>query len=184
MKEEKCVILDFLPSGYPGRRQSEPIAQALGRNFSILELVPKDDVTLESGEEVYIGEGKRDKIRYIKGTLEYDKLTSFAQRLLAEMVEKIVKEDNGRFVDFFNKATTITPRMHQLQLLPGVGKKHVIDIIDERRKKKFESFEEIAARVKLTNPEKIVVKRILQELEGNEKYFMFTPVKRREVAFY
>ncbi len=178
MKEEKCIVLDFLSSGYPGRRQSEPVAQAIGRNFSILEVVPKDDVKLESGEEVYIGEGKRDKIRYIKGTVEYDRLTNFSQRMLPEVVEKIVKDEAARFVEFFNSATTITPRMHQLQLLPGVGKKHVIDIIEERRKKKFESFEEIAARVKLTSPDKIVAKRILQELEGNEKYYIFTPPKK------
>ena len=41
MKEETCLILDFMPNGYADRRKSEPIAQAMGTAyFSLLELVP------------------------------------------------------------------------------------------------------------------------------------------------
>ena len=183
MKEEKCIILDFLPTGYPGRRHAEPIAQAVGRNFSLLELVPRDSINLKPEEEVYIGEGKRDKIRYIRGILDPHSMTNFAQKILQEIVEKIVKEEERRFVDFFNKATIVTPRLHQLQLLPGVGKKHVIDILDERRKRSFENFNDITLRVKLTHPDKIVVKRIMLELMGDEKYFIFTPLKKKIDAY-
>jgi putative nucleotide binding protein len=183
MKEEKCIILDFLPIGYPGRRHAEPIAQALGRNFSLLELVSRDGINLKPEEEVYIGEGKRDKIRYIRGVLDYQNMTTFAQKMLPEIVEKIVKEEEPRFVSFFNKATIVTPRMHQLELLPGVGKKHVMEIIEERRKRSFENFHDLAIRAKLTHPDKAVVKRILMELTGNEKYYMFTPLKRKEFAY-
>lgn len=182
-KEEKCIILDFLPSGYADRRHAEPVAQAIGTNFfTLLELVPKEGVVLKTEEEVYVGEGKRDEIKFIKGQLEYNNLTNMSQNLLPEVVERIVKTNEKFFVDFFNRGTVITPRMHQFQLLPGVGKKHLIDMLDERRKKAFESFQDIHTRVKLfPDPIKTVVRRVLDELKGTEKYHLFTPVKQKRV---
>lgn len=184
MKEETCLILDFLPNGYADRRKSEPIAQAVGTSFfSLLELVPREGINLTPEEEVYIGEGKRDKIRFIRGQMEYRNLTSMAKTVINDLVEKLVQRNEQRFVEFFNKASTITPRMHQFQLLPGVGKKHLMDILDERRKKPFTSFQDIKERVKLfPDPMKTVVARVLLELEGNEKYYIFTqhPFKQQQ----
>lgn len=182
MKEETCLILDFLPNGYADRRKSEPIAQAIGTSyFSLLELVPREGINITPEEEVYIGDGKRDKIRFIRGQIEYDKLTNMAKTVVRDVVEKLAQRNEQRFVEFFNKASTITPRMHQFQLLPGVGKKHLMDILDERRKKPFQSFQDIKDRVKMfPDPLKTVVARIILELEGNEKYYIFTqrPFKR------
>jgi putative nucleotide binding protein len=64
--------------------------------------------------------------------------------------------------------------MHQLELLPGLGKKHMWEIIQAREDKPFENFVDIKARVKLMpDPEKTIVKRIISELEGNEKHHIF-----------
>ena len=182
-KEEKCIILDFLPSGYADRRHAEPLAQAIGTSFfTLLELIPRENVTLRSEEEVYIGEGKRDEIRYIKGQIEYKNLTSLAVNMLPEIVEKIIRENEAQFVEFFNKASMITPRMHQFQLLPGVGKKHLIDILDERKKKPFESFADLTARVKLfPDPVKTLVRRVMDELAGDEKYDLFVSKQKKRV---
>jgi putative nucleotide binding protein len=149
----------------------------------LLELVPREGVNLAPEEEAYIGDGKRDKIRFIRGQVEYRDLTTMAKNVLKDVVEKLVNKNEKRFVDFFNKSSTVTPRMHQFQLLPGVGKKHLSDILDERRKKPFENFNDIHERVKLfPDPVKSVVARILLELEGNEKYYLFVyrPQKRYE----
>jgi putative nucleotide binding protein len=182
-REERAIILDFLPTGYPGRRHAEPIAQALGRGFSLFELIPKEGVTLKPEEEVYIGEGPRDKIRHVRRTISYEELTNYAKGLLPSIVERIVKEDEQRFVNFFNTAGLVTTRLHQIELLPGIGKKHILDLLDERKKTPFTSFEDIFKRVRLfPDPFKIVVKRILSELEGKEKYYLFTrpPSKKEE----
>ena len=181
MKEETSIILDFLPTGYPDRRHPEPVAQSIGtKHFSLLELVPRESISLVPEEEVYIGDGKRDKIRFIKSQIEYGQLTNYSMNVLPEVVEKIVKSNEQRFIEFFNKGASITPRMHQFQLLPGVGKKHLMDILDERRKKPFESFQDISERVKLfPDPVKIVIRRVLQELEGNEKFYLFVSQPRR-----
>jgi putative nucleotide binding protein len=51
------------------------------------------------------------------------------------------------------------------------------EIVEERRVKDFESFEDLKSRIKLMpDPEKIIVKRILLELEGTEKHRIFVDV--------
>ena len=176
-REEKAIVLDFLPYGYSSDQGSlkMPIAQALGMNhLTVLELIPKKEVFLKLHQEVYIGEGKRDEIHHIKGKIPIEKLTSTARSELQHAVEKMVDKKEKQFIDFFNKAQPLSMRMHQLELLPGLGKKHMWEIIETRRSKPFESFDDLKNRVKLLpNPKQVVVKRILSELDGNEKYKIF-----------
>ncbi len=174
-KEENCIVLDFLPQGYADRRQADPIAQAVGTGFfTLLEIIPREDTDFAQRELVYIGEGKRDKAKFIRGQIEYNDLTNLAQTYLEETVDKIVSDNEARFVDFFNKAGIVTPRMHKLQLLPGVGTKHMQAMLAERTKKPFASFNDIAERVKLfPDPKKAIVKRVMEELKNEEKYYLF-----------
>jgi len=174
-KEEKAIILDFLPNGYPLEGRMLPIAQAIGtKYFALLQLVPRRGVTLQLKEEVYIGEGKRDKIYYILGRIPKEKITETAKIQLQEFVEGIVSNEEKRFVDFFNTAQPINTRLHQLELLPGFGVKHTKAVVEEREKKPFESFEEIKKRIpNLPDPKKAIEKRIVEELEQVERYSLF-----------
>jgi len=175
-KEEKAIILDFLPYGYPLEKKMMPIAQAMGaKTFVLLELVPRKGVKLESKEEVYIGEGKREQIYYILGRLKADKLTENAKRVLEELITSRVLEDESRFIEFFNTASAINTRLHQFELLPGFGKKHTLAILDKRKEKPFESFKDLKKRVSnLPDPIHTIAKRIVSELKGNERYLIFT----------
>jgi len=76
----------------------------------------------------------------------------------------------------------VTIRLHQLELIPGVGKKHMRDIIAEREKKPFENFADISARVPLLpDPAMLIVQRIEEELRGESKYYILTrPPQKRE----
>ena len=113
-----------------------PIAQAVGeQNLTLLELVPRRGVTLTVGDRVYIGEGKRDEVYYILGRLKREKLTESAKSQLQEVVSKIVKDNEPRFVNFFNTADAINKRLHQIELLPGIGKKHMQEILKQREEK-------------------------------------------------
>jgi len=178
-KEEAAVVLDFLPNGYSYDDRplymKTPIAQAIGKeHFVLLELVPKKGIHLQPFEEVYIGEGKRDKIHHIVGKMNVGKLTATAKSELEFVIKDIIKKDEGKFIGFFNRAQPLSTRMHQLELLPGLGKKHMWQIIEARREKPFEGFSDLKNRVKLMpDPEKTVIKRILQELEGAEKHKIF-----------
>ncbi|MBW3021879.1 DUF655 domain-containing protein [Candidatus Woesearchaeota archaeon] len=108
-REEVVIVLDFLPNGYPfdtrPSYKKTPIVQAIGKeNFTLLELVPKKGIFLQPYEEVYIGEGKREKIHHIIGKLDVNKLTGTARTELEFVVKELIKKNEQRFVDFFNKA--------------------------------------------------------------------------------
>ncbi len=179
IKEEKAIVLDFLPNGYPfdtrPLHKKTPIAQALGKeHFILLELVPKRNVFLQPYEEVYMGEGKRDKIHHIIGRIPAEKLTQTAQSELEAIITDLVNKDEQKYVEFFNKAEPINIRKHQIELLPGIGKKHMQDILEKRSEKLFENFEDIRERVKLIpDPKKLIIKRILLEIKGEDKHRLF-----------
>jgi putative nucleotide binding protein len=178
-KEEWVIILDFLPNGYADDQRpfhkKTAIAQAIGKDkLSLLELVPKKDIFLQPLEEVYIGEGKREKIHHINGKIPLEKLTGTARSELEHVVKEIVKQNQKKYVDFFNSAPPLTTRMHTIELLPGVGKKHMWQIIEERRGEPFKDFSDLKRRVNLLpDPEKAIVKRVMQELTGTEKHLLF-----------
>src|SRR3989304_2439062 len=147
-KEDYAIVLDYLPNGYPLGGRMIPIAPAIGeKTLALLELIPRRGVGLEVKEKVYIGPEKRDKIYYIAGRLQYNKITETAKIQLQEFVEKLVAEQEKKFVDFFNSAQAINTRLHQIELLPGFGKKHTKEILLERKKKPFESFEDMKSRI-------------------------------------
>ena len=176
-KEEYAIILDYLPHGYPLEGKMMPLAQAIGESkLVLLELIPRRGMSLEQGERVYIGDGKRDKIYYIFGRMKREKITESSKEQLQKFIEMIVKKREKEFVEFFNKSESINKRIHQLELLPGLGKKYMKEILEQRNKKAFESFEDIKKRIQsLPFPEKIVEKRIFQELTGEERHHLFTP---------
>ncbi|MDR2966625.1 MAG: DUF655 domain-containing protein [Methanobacteriaceae archaeon] len=184
--EDNAVILDYLPLGYVKEDMStfkrKPIAQAIGtENFTLLELTPKDKVDIEIHEDVYIGAGKRDKINRVKGKLDFQNLTATSRVELDHVIEEIILAHEDKFVEFFNEADSLNTRLHKLELLPGIGKKHMWGILDARKEKPFESFEDIKKRVPLlSDPINILVKKVKQELDttkekrGKSKYRVFT----------
>lgn len=174
-KEEYAIVLEYLPNGYPLERKMLPVIQAIGKeNLSLLELVPRRGFDFEAGEEVYIGEGKREKIYYILGRLSREKMTESAKNQLEEFIHKLVEEKEEKYVDFFNKSDAINKRMHQIELLPGLGKKHMQEILKIRVEKNFESFDEIRKRVpNLPDPQKVIERRIFKEITNRERYNLF-----------
>ena len=175
VKEENAIVLDVVLDNQNTFKDDELI-QAIGTTgFTILELVPKQGVLLKNGDRVYIGDGKREEIQYIKKTLTPDKLSTTAQSELNFVLMEIVKEKEKDFVNFFNNAGPITIRKHSLELIPGIGKKHLKDLLEKRDEKKFEDFNDIKARCSfLHEPEKAISERIIKELNGEEDFRLFT----------
>ena len=62
-----------------------------------------------------------------------------------------------------------------LELIPGLGKKTMWHIIEERKKKPFIGFQDLMDRIStIHQPEKLLTKRIIQEMEDTSiKYHMF-----------
>ncbi|MFB6155243.1 MAG: DUF655 domain-containing protein [Haloferacaceae archaeon] len=180
-----AVLLDYLPHGRPDddrpRYQKSPVAYALGEdNFRLLELTLTDEADVGIGDRVVVEPGAdRERVERLRD-IEYDDLSNAAVSELEYVVEDIVDGDEQRFVDFFNDAQPITLRLHQLNLLPGIGKKLRNNILDERKRGPFESFDDLKDRVSgLHNPREVLVDRIMEELrEEDLKYRTF--VRRDE----
>jgi len=175
-KEEYAIILDFLPLGDPSKNIREPTAYAIGEYyFTLLLLTIKSESKVSPLEEVYIGSGKRDKVKSIIKKLKYDELTILAKENLENAIIKILEKYENKFVEFFNKAGPINIKLHSLELIPGIGKTVLEKILEEREKEPFKSYEDIEKRVKgLKNVKKMLAKRIIDELSGNEKIKLFT----------
>jgi putative nucleotide binding protein len=183
-REEVARVLDYLPYGRtPDTRsyQKQPIVQAVGEtNFVLMEMTPKEGVVPVAGTRVYIGSGSRDIIDHVNRKIDYPELSNSAKLELTFQIQTIVLEDEARFIRYFNEAGPITTRMHALELLPGIGKKLMWAVLNERKKGAFKGFADLMERVKgLHNPEKLISKRVEDELiDDRIKYRVFTTMPR------
>ncbi len=178
--EDYVVVLDYLSEGYLEEKppfKREPIIQAIGEYFfTFLELSPlSSNISIELHQRISIVKERKNKMVQVKRRLTYKDLTATAKVELPSVIEEIVERQTKRFVNWFNKASPITTRMHQLSLLPGIGNKYLWSILEEKKKTPFISFEDIKERTSLSDPKKLIVKRILNELEKEDvKYRLFT----------
>ncbi len=188
--EDYVHILDFLPKGRPDAppARREPTLLGVGETqFTLFELVPKHGASFTIGDRAYIGKDveKRTLVQKIRGRVKYDELTPSAHGELPFVIEDIMKTDPARFVKFFNEAPAISVRYHALELLPGIGKKSVEHIVEERRKKPFESFEDVEERAHVPHPQKVIIQRIIKEIsDESEKYHIFVRPPAKEDRGY
>lgn len=177
---EYGVVLDLLPHGRsdadePQYRRS-PVAYAVGeQTFALYELTVEEDADISIDDRIKIRPDFDPGINRGR-QVGYDDLSDGARSELDYVIDEIVEADEGRFVDFFNDAQPVTLRLHQLNLLPGIGDKLRDNILDERKRGPFETFDELENRVSgLHDPESIIVERIFQELTEAEdlKYRLF-----------
>ncbi|MFC6904277.1 DUF655 domain-containing protein [Halalkalicoccus tibetensis] len=176
--EEDAIVLDYLPHGRADddrpSYQKPPLAFALDSDqFSLHELTLDDDADVKIGDWLDLSEPPEgvERVRDV----EYGDLSSGARSEIEYVIEDLIEEEEDRFVSFYNDAQPITLRLHQLNLLPGIGKKLRNSILDERKRKPFESFEELDDRVTgLHDPKGVLADRILEELREDElKYRLF-----------
>ncbi|MFB6297761.1 MAG: DUF655 domain-containing protein [Salinirussus sp.] len=179
-ESREAVVLDHLPHGRTEddrpQYQKQPLAYAMDIEvFGLWEMVV-DDPEFGIGDRIDIDDDPGIEQVY---AVDYEDLPGGAQSELEYAVEDLVAGNSDRFVDFYNEAQPITLRLHQLNLLPGIGKKLRNTILDERERRPFESFEDLESRVSgLHNPREVLVDRILEEIrEEDLKYRTFA---RRE----
>ncbi len=174
--EEYAYVLDFTPRGksITVRGREGVIIQAIGEErLTLLELLGIQNASVEIGERLYIGREGREKVSSVLGRLEYTAISQSAKNELANIIEKVVVANEKRFVNYINNAQPITPRIHALELIPGIGKTYMMTIIKERDKKKFENFSDLQTRVGLRDPAKLISKRIIEEIMGQARMNLF-----------
>lgn len=170
------VLLDVLPNGRPDDDRppyrKSPVAYGLGTDsFGLYELALDEEADVAVSDRLDLDGPAVGRYHEVS----FDDLTSNAAAEIEYAVEDIVDADEERFVDFYNEAGPITLRLHQLKLLPGIGKKLRNNVLDERKRGPFETFEEVSERVSgLHRPREVVVERIIEEIrEEDLKYRTF-----------
>jgi len=174
--EEYAYVLDFVERGksHTVRGREGIILTALGEDrLTLLEVLGVENSTFEVGERIYIGKEGRTKIQSVLGKLDYERISQTAQTEITGVVQKIITQNEKRFIDYLNNAQPLTPRIHALELIPGIGKTYLAVMLEEREKKKFESFEDLQTRVGLKDPIKHIAKRIIEEITGEARMNLF-----------
>lgn len=177
--EEYAYVLDFNPRGKSStvRGREGIIITAIGEDrLTLLELLGVPNSSFEVGERLYIGKEGRTKILSVLGKMDYEHVSSSAQSELRGVVEKIVTQNETKFVEYLNNARPLTPRIHALELIPGIGKTYMKTMLEEREKKKFESYQDLQDRVGFKDPIKHITERIMDEITGESRMNLF--VKR------
>ncbi|MDG6957664.1 MAG: DUF655 domain-containing protein, partial [Nitrososphaerota archaeon] len=83
------------------------------------------------------------------------------------------KENEKKYVTYFNDLQPLTPRLHGLELIPGIGKTFMKEIVAMRDRQPFTSFDDVQTRVGLRDPAKMIAKRIVEELAGDSRVSVF-----------
>jgi putative nucleotide binding protein len=177
--EEYAYVLDYVERGKSStvRGREGIIVTAIGEDrLTILEILGAADKTFDVGEKIYIGKEGRTKVQSVLGKMDYKKISQTAQSEITGVIEKIVTQNEKRFIKYLNNAQPLTPRIHALELIPGIGKTYMKVMLEEREKTKFESFEDLQSRVGLKEPIKQITKRIMEEITGEARMNLF--VKR------
>ena len=150
------------------------IVVAIGEErLTLLEILGIENSTFNVGEKIYIGKEGRTKVQSVLGKMDYIKISDSAKNEIPGVVESIVTENEKKFVDYINNAQPLTPRIHALELIPGIGKTYLNVIIKEREKGQFESFDDIEKRAGLKEPRKHLSQRIIEEISGETRMNLF-----------
>ncbi|MCI4361391.1 MAG: DUF655 domain-containing protein [Thermoplasmata archaeon] len=177
--ESFVIILDYLPNGRQTERgyHREPLALAVGETeLKLLELVPRTGTVLSTGSRVgLVGTPEAPSpVDHVRRRIGREELTSAGRTELEAALVKIVRSDPARYLRFFNEAPAVSRRFHLLELLPGIGKKTMLAIVEERKHGPFKDFADLEQRLHLKAPEMLIVGRIEAELGVvDDKYRLF-----------
>jgi len=174
--EEFAYVLDFVPRGKSLiiREREGSLVQAVGQErLTLLEILVSQESDFGAGEKIAIGKENRTKIVSVLGKLNYDELSAEARSELQGVLEKLIMDNEAHFVEYFNELQPLTPRLHALELIPGIGKTFMRQIVSERERRPFESFVDLEKRVGVHDPAKLLAKRIVEELSGGSRITLF-----------
>ena len=176
--EDYAYILDVLPEGRPdGKRRfrREPLVYGLGlEEFKIFDMKRISGASITIGDRCYIGKEteKRTQIDHVRARVSFVELTHTAQSELGFVLDEVVRENEEKFIQFYNNAGPISRRYHSLELIPGLGKKTMNLIVNNRPYSSFKDMEEKVPNFR--SPEKYISQRIENEIrESEQKYRLF-----------
>lgn len=146
----------------------------LGTNkFTPLELSVKKDHYVQLEERVYFGSDKRDKINNIVKWISEREFLKAGKTLVLNVIIKIILEKEAYFIDIINNNSEKEQFLKALQRALDIGPKTAEKIINARKEKPFESFEDIENRASTTVVLKKLANKIYDEIYGKDKFRIY-----------
>ena len=180
-KGSVIYILDILQHGGVDKagHQWSPIAQIVeGSKFQLYEIrLNKSRIAERKLQEKIIVTENQNIFERIQRKITFLDLTPTSSSTLDLVIGQYVNENEPRFIEFINKSGPITIKRHSLEILPGIGKKLMWEIINNRERPPFTSFDDLHSRVPGFKPVETFTRRIVDEIRDDElKHYLF--VKR------
>ncbi len=176
VKLGRSFVIDFYPQGKSLSRKNwdayNPLVVVISSDsFDFFDVSVVNESKFQVGQFFDFSKSRRITKKITR--IGYNELSDSAVDILPSIIQKIVVSTEPRFIKFLNESQPLTTQMHQLQLIPGIGNKRLWQILEARKKKPFTSFEDFSVRTGISDPLSLFVNRIIQEMEGSEKYSLF-----------
>ena len=88
-------------------------------------------------------------------------------------MEQAWNKNEMKYLGYLNNIQAVTPRLHGIEMIPGVGRKTMGQILKERDKQLFTNFNDLHLRGRLKEPVTQIAKRIIEEISGSSKINLF-----------
>lgn len=140
---------------------------ALGETKMMLGRYSSSNSAIAVGERIYVGvdSSKRTAVGEILGMAKMDRLSNSASNDLPLVTQIFVEENQGHFIkSFFNIAGPLSLKQHAFELLPGIGKKKALQMVEIRGSSGFTSFDQLNEACSIDAAE-LLAKRFVAELQ-------------------
>ena len=158
---EWCRVIDHPEAGGALVVVTEP-------GLHIIRLRPKQNAGLQSsGVRIYMGEddSKSEVVQEILGFARIRDLSNRASAELPLVIQQIITDSPEVFIqDFFNRAGNLSLKMHAFELLPGVGNKKAMEMVQKRGRAGWENFATLDEDCAI-NASELLAKRFVSEIE-------------------
>ena len=158
---EWCRVIDHPEIGGAIVVVTEP-------GLHVIRLRPKQNVGLQTtGTRLYMGmdSSKSEVVQEILGFARIRDLSNRASAELPVVIQQIINDSPDVFIqDFFNRAGNLSLKMHAFELLPGVGNKKAMEMVQKRGRAGWENFETLDSDCAI-NASELLAKRFVSEIE-------------------
>ena len=158
---EWCRVIDHPEAGGALVVVTEP-------GLHVIRLRPKQNADLQpAGARVYMGKdsAKSEIVQEILGFARIRDISNRASAELPVVIQQIIVDSPEVFIqDFFNRAGNLSLKMHAFELLPGVGNKKAMDMVQKRGRVGWENFATLDEDCAI-NASELLAKRFVSEIE-------------------
>ena len=138
-----------------------------GKLFMCRLSVKKGIEPLNPTDRIYIGldQSKKVHVDSFIGGAKLDLMSNFARQDMPLVIQLFIEDNSNHFVkSFFNAAGNLSLKQHAFELLPSIGNKKAVQMVQERGSSGFKSMEALNQSCNIDAAE-LLAKRFISEIE-------------------